>query len=502
MNSLEERRYELLVQAVVDYALYMLDADGRVSNWNSGAQRIKGYAADEVIGKHFSLFYTPEDVETGLPARALATAAAAGRYEAEGWRLRKDGTRFWASVVIDPIRGDDGELIGFAKVTRDITERRESELRLTEAREQLFQSQKIEALGQLTGGLAHDFNNLLTAIISGAELALRGLDDRERVRVLLERVKASAERGSSLTRQLLAFARRQPLEPKVVDLQRQLPETAALLRHTLNAEIDLIVAVSDQAYRLNVDPGQLELALLNLGFNSRDALPEGGSLKLSARNATPEELPDGLVGDHVVISVADDGVGMPEEVVSRVFEPFFTTKGFGQGTGLGLSQVYGFAKQSNGDIRVESKPGKGTTVSLYMPALTAANQLEEARDDGRFRILLVEDDVFVAELAAELLQDLGYSAVTVHSAAEGLSRLTHERFDAVFSDIVMPGGLSGVELARRVRSRFPEMPVLLTTGYSESVGAENEFPVVPKPYKIEQLGRALERLLGRPARAI
>jgi len=493
-----ERRFRILVQGVTDYAIYMLDPEGRVTNWNAGAQRIKGYAPNEIIGEHFSRFYTPEDLNAGVPKRALETARETGRYEAEGWRVRKDGTRFWASVVIDAIKDDEGKLIGFAKITRDMTEKREARLRLDESREQLFRSQKMEALGQLTGGLAHDFNNLLTAILGACELAMRNLDDREKLKRMLEGVRGSAQRGASLTKQLLAFARAQQLEIKQVDLKQFLAEVTTLLRPSLRSNIELVTEISDQLWPADTDAAALELAILNLAFNARDAMKDGGQLKISAHNVVLEGEPDGLRGEHVALTVADTGTGMPPEVIDRVFEPFFTTKGFGEGTGLGLSQVFGFAKQIGGGISVESKPGKGATFTLYLRTSRGATAAETARDGHHSlgRVLIVEDDMLLAELAAGMFAELGFEGVIAHSAKEALEQLAGgDRPKLIFSDVVMPGGISGIELARKVRDRFPELPILLTTGYSEEVGGSHGFPVLQKPYEMDGLASALGNLL-------
>jgi len=274
--------FRLLVQSVTDYAIYMLDAGGHVASWNAGAQRIKGYLPNEIIGEHFSRFYTPEDFDAGVPKRALETARETGRYEAEGWRVRKDGTRFWASVVIDAIRDDDGELIGFAKITRDMSEKREAQLRLEESREQLFRSQKMEALGQLTGGLAHDFNNLLTAILGAADLASRNISNETKVQRMLEGIRNSAQRGAGLTKQLLAFARAQPLELKPIELKQFLADVTTIIRPSLRSDIELTLEVSDQLWNIEADAGALELSLLNLAFNARDAMKSDGKLRLSA----------------------------------------------------------------------------------------------------------------------------------------------------------------------------------------------------------------------------
>jgi PAS domain S-box-containing protein len=495
-----ERTFRILVQGVTDYAIYMLDPDGRVTNWNAGAERIKGYAPDEIVGEHFSRFYTPEDLDVGVPKRALETARSTGRYEAEGWRVRKDGTRFWASVVIDAIKDDDGELIGFAKITRDMSEKREAQLRLEESREQLFRSQKMEALGQLTGGLAHDFNNLLTAILGASELALRNLHDAEKLKRLIDGVRGSAQRGAGLTKQLLAFARAQQLEIKQIDLKQFFSEMTTLVRPSLRSNIELVTETSDQLWPVDADAGALELAILNLAFNARDAMKDGGQLKISAHNVVLEGDPEGLRGEHVVLKVTDTGAGMTPEVVERVFEPFFTTKGYGEGTGLGLSQVFGFAKQIGGAITVDSDPGKGASFCLYLRASRHASTSETAVNgkDALGRVLIVEDDALLAELAAGMLAELGFEGVVTHSAKDALEQLTGgERPKLIFSDIVMPGGISGIELARKVRDRFPELPILLTTGYSEEVGGSHGFPVLQKPYEMDALAGALGNLLKR-----
>jgi PAS domain S-box-containing protein len=498
-----ERRFRQLVEGVTDYALFMLDPDGRISNWNVGAERIKGYAAGEVLGQHVSMFYTPEDRSAGLPEQAIRTARETGRYEAEGWRQRKDGTRFWASVVIDAVHDDTGKVTGYAKVTRDVTERREAQQRLEQTRAQLFQAQKMEALGQLTGGMAHDFNNLLTAVIGGANLAGRALHDRERAATILNQIREAAQRGAVLTRKLLAFARRQPLKPEVIDLAERLPQAATLAGHSLRGDIELVTETPANLWKVEVDPGELELALLNLAVNARDAMPEGGSLRITAANVSLNGEPEGLAGEFVAISVADTGTGIPQEIITRVFDPFFTTKQFGQGTGLGLSQVYGFAKQSNGTVTVQSKPGHGTTLVIYLPArmpdgsLFGGNGHRSGTGSGA-RILVVEDDPVVAQLAAEMLREMGHMAEVAHSAAEALSLLQRgPAISLMFADVVMPGGMSGFELAQRVRARYPEVPVLLTTGYSDTVAKKpSEFPLLAKPYEYDELSTAVAHALA------
>ncbi|MEO5774393.1 MAG: ATP-binding protein [Sphingomicrobium sp.] len=496
--------FRLLVQSVVDYAIYMLDAEGCVTNWNVGAERIKQYSVEEIVGQHFSKFYTPEDIAAGVPARALETARTTGRYSAEGWRVRKDGERFWASVVIDAIRDANGKVIGFAKVTRDMTERREAEKRLEESREQLFRSQKMEALGQLTGGLAHDFNNLLTAILGASDLALRSIDNPDKVRRMIDGIRSSAQRGAGLTKQLLAFARAQPLQMQTINLRDFLGEMTTLLRPSLRSDIELVTESSDQLWNVEADAGALELALLNLSFNARDAMKDGGALRISATNVVLDGQPEGLRGEHVALRVSDTGSGMAPGTMERVFEPFFTTKGFGEGTGLGLSQVFGFAKQIGGAVTVESELGKGSTFTIYLRVGNATGQNDEGKQSGTARpggkVLIVEDDMVVAELAAAILDEIGFQTAVVHSATQALERLAESGRPAfVFSDIIMPGGISGLELARKIRDRFPELPILLTTGYSEQAAGAHGFPVLTKPYEFDSLAAAVSKLLKQDA---
>ncbi|MBF8746922.1 MULTISPECIES: nitrogen regulation protein NR(II) [Pseudomonas putida group] len=360
-------RYEQLVQSVVDYAIYMLDPFGRVVSWNAGAERIKGYRADEVIGKHFSLFFTPQDINDGRPERLLRQALEKGVAQDEGWRVRKDGTQFWALAALDVIRDAQGQIVGLAKVTRDITDRREAAQQLDAVRAQLFQAQKLEALGQLTGGLAHDFNNLLTIILSSARLALTTRDPA-RAQRMLEHIVDAGQRGTQLTQQLLSFARHRQLNVTRIAPAELITSTRGLIEHALPSTIEMHQHVPSDLPLIDVDAGQLQMVLLNLLFNARDAVEGEGRIDLSVSTVILAGEVDGLCGPFVRFDVRDTGSGIDPEVLPRIFEPFFTTKPFGKGTGLGLSQVYGFAKQSNGAISVTSSVGEGTCMSLYLPA--------------------------------------------------------------------------------------------------------------------------------------
>jgi len=365
----EARQFGLLLRSVTDYAIFMLDADGRVRSWNPGGERIKGYTAREIIGQHFSRFYTPEDVASGLPARGLAIAGNEGRFEAEGWRLRKDGTRFRANVVIDPVF-EDGRLVGFAKITRDITERYQAQQKLEQARKTLVESQKMESIGKLTLGLAHDFNNLTTIIINSLELIEHRPDADARTRELVQTAMHACDRSALLTRQLLAFGRGQPLAPEPSDVNALLQESMELYRRACAGSISLALDQAAGLPQVQVDRAQFEAAILNLVSNSRDAMPDGGHIRLrtlAAPMCNPF-VPGSSERMHVCVDVTDDGEGIAPELQQQVFEPFFTTREVGKGSGLGLSQVFGFAAQSGGFATLESTLGEGTTVRLCLPA--------------------------------------------------------------------------------------------------------------------------------------
>ena len=424
-----ERRFRLFVGGVIDYAIFMLDADGIITNWNGGAERIKGYRAEEIIGQHFSVFYGPKDREEGLPESMLMTAARDGRVEDEGWRIRKDGSRFWANVVIDAVYDDAGELIGFAKITRDMTERRAID-------EQLRQSQKMEAVGQLTNGVAHDFNNLLATIIPNLELAQSNVKD-ERIFKYLENAMRAAERGAQLTNQLLAFSRRHEISTEPVDVNQIVSEACEMLPRTIGPTIEIETALAGEAWWALTEPGQLELAILNLAINARDAMLSGGRLTIATRNIARgygRGIPPLDAGDYVMISVADTGTGMTEEVRSRAFEPFFTTKEVHKGTGLGLSMVYGLARQSGGTVTIDSEIGRGTTVRIYLPrAPQRTADADEADERSRWdagppsRILVVDDNSAVRAITAIMLRTFRHDAIEAAGGEDALDLLEHDR---------------------------------------------------------------------------
>jgi PAS domain S-box-containing protein len=490
-----ERHFRLLVNGVTDYALYMLDPTGVVTNWNPGAQRIKGYLPNEIIGQHFSRFYSSADQAAGRPARALRLALESGRYEEEGWRVRKDGTFFWASVVIDPIRDDENRLIGFAKITRDITERREAQQEMEKLQLRLAQSQKLDALGQLTGGVAHDFNNLLM-VITGSLNALKKMvgDDPKALRAV-QAIDTASQRGAALTSQLLSFARRQSVNPQTIDVGDSIFSVRDVLDTGLGSAIELQIEADNGIWPITVDRAEFETALVNLVINARDAMPQGGNVTVQAKNVFVD---DGVTkGDFVAVKVRDTGTGIPDDVLAKIFDPFFTTKPIGKGTGLGLSQVHGFVHQAGGTIAVDSELGKGTSFTVCLPRSTAAltRPPEQLSHRGTGTVLLVEDNPDVANASTGLLEELGYAVRWASDVDSALSEIAANGVDLVLSDIVMPGKMDGLALARTLKQKHPGLPILLATGYSEAArNAAAEFPILRKPYQIHELNEALSRL--------
>jgi PAS domain S-box-containing protein len=495
--SESENQFRLLVGNVTDYALYMLDPEGRITNWNLGGQRIKGYLPDEIIGQHFSRFYTPADRENGKPARALQIAREKGRYEEEGLRVRKDGTFFWASVVIDPVRNDAGELIGFAKITRDITERRETQQKLERMQAQLAESQKMDALGQLTGGVAHDFNNLLMAVSGNVRLIKRFITDARAVKAA-EAIEASVQRGASLTRQLLTFARRQQVNPVLIDVRDTLSSVQDVLNTGLGSLVSLDIAIPDGIWPVLADPTEFETAIVNLVLNARDAMPDGGAVRISARNRQLKDREH--PGEYVCITVSDNGVGIPDDVIAKVFDPFFTTKSVGKGTGLGLSQVHGFTSQAGGFVTIKSRLNEGTEVAVCLPRGEGPSAMREvqALAAGAGTVLLVEDNPDVASSSTLLLEELGYRVKWVSDAEAAIHEIEKDGIDVVFSDIVMPGRMDGLGLARHLKQSHPAIPIVLASGYSDAARKSGaEFPIIHKPYELHELSKALEQARAR-----
>ncbi|SEO11062.1 PAS domain S-box protein [Bradyrhizobium sp. OK095] len=633
-----ERSFRLLVEGVADYAIYTLDLEGRVTSWNSGAERIKQFTAAEILGRHVREFYTEDERLSGEPERNLETVRREGRYEVEAWRVRKDGSKFWASVVVDAITNEQGQLLGYAKITRDISERRRAEQAIHDAgmristvvqtavdgviwidaagliqmfnpaceklfgylaeevfgqnvkilmpapyrdehdryldnfhrtglkkiigsgrevvgrrkdgstfpmdlsvgeakqdgksifvgiihdlterkrtEEQLVQAQKMEMVGQLSGGIAHDFNNLLTVIVGNAEFLSEQLKPRQDLRQLANDIGRAGDRGAELTQRLLAFSRRQILRPIEIDSNQLLDGMQKMLRRALREDIEINTSFDPGLALAYADPAQLESAVLNLAVNAQDAMASGGRLTITTANASLDDHykslhPEVMPGEYIMVAVTDDGEGMPKNVLERVFEPFFTTKEVGKGSGLGLSMVYGFVKQSSGHVSIYSEPGLGTTVRIYLPQVSAKlptssgpTQMDEALlPKGTETVLVVEDDPFVRSYAVMRLQSLGYSVVAAVDGKDALDKLrTDIRVDVLFTDIVMPGGINGWNLAELAQQMRPGLPVLLTSGYALETlikhGRHREGAVVlTKPYRKADLALRLREVLKAP----
>lgn len=635
-----KERFRLLVEGVEDYAILMLDTEGNIISWNAGAERVKQYKAKEIIGKHFRIFYTPEDQNRKYPEEELRIAAAEGRFEDMGWRVRKDGSRFFANVIITAIKDDAGRLQGFSKITRDITERKEAEdaikemeqryrllaegiphqvwtalpdgkldyvnhrtleyfglplkkvtsdgwkdlvhpddlpeclkrwkislqsgddyevvfrLRrangeycwhigravagynsageiikwfgtntdvdnqhkaeeaLRQSEDQLRQAQKMEAIGHLAGGIAHDFNNLLTAINGYGELTLRRLAANDPLRGNIEEIKKAGERAANLTRQLLAFSRKQILQPKLLDLSEVVANTNNLLRRLIGEDIDLILALSSGSGKIMADPGQIEQVLLNLAVNARDAMPTGGRLTIAVANVEMDaEIAARYVsvqaGAHVLLTVSDTGTGMDATTRKHAFEPFFTTKEPGKGTGLGLSTVYGIVKQSGGYVTIESEIGLGTTFKIYLPRV---DETIEAQDEaivdnaplqGSETILLVEDDEMIRNIAREILEAQGYTLLITVGGNEALHIC--ETYEGVIhlllTDVVMPQ-MSGREVAENVAALRPGIKVIYMSGYTDDAIVhhgvlDDGIDFIEKPFTPDALASIVREVLDR-----
>jgi PAS domain S-box-containing protein len=500
-----EEQFKILVQGVTDYAIYMIDPQGLIASWNAGAQRIKGYLPEEIVGEHFSRFYIEEDRHAQAPQKALETAAREGRFEKEGWRVRKDGSKFWANVIIDRIMSADGALLGFAKITRDMTERREAERELEKARDSLFQSQKMEAIGQLSGGIAHDFNNLLMAVLGSLELARKLPPGDPKIARLLDNAIQGAQRGATLTQRMLAFARQQDLNPIAIDVPALVRGMTDLLHSSLDPSISIETRFPLGLREVLADPHQLELALLNLAVNARDAMPKGGTIIISAREA--EAPPELSPGRYICLSVTDTGEGMDDATLARAQEPFFTTKGVGKGTGLGLSMVHGMMEQSGGRLTLKSRKGDGTTAEILLPMARASVKLSGSDDpspkahrDARTRalaVVAVDDDPLVLFNTASMLEDLGHKVFEATSASQALEILRRESdVDLVITDQAMPN-MTGLELVEAIRTERPHLRAIVATGYAElPYGAKVDVLRLSKPFRQRDLEEVIAKAMS------
>ena len=507
-EALTESReqFRRLVQGVTDYAIYMLDPEGHVSSWNEGARRITGYEPNEIIGQHYACFYTDEDREREEPCKALEIARKEGRFLADGWRVRKDGERFRASVVIDAIRDDDGRPIGFASVTRDITEREESQRQLERAREALFHSQKMEAIGQLTGGIAHDFNNLLMAVMSSLELLRKRLPADPVSERLLHNALEGAQRGATLTQRMLAFARRQELNVDSVDVAELLSGMNDLVQRSIGPEWPITTRFPLRLPAVHADANQLEMALLNLIVNARDATPAGGPIviKGSCENVKAGSATGLAPGSYVRIEVRDKGTGMDSETVRRATEPFFTTKGVGKGTGLGLSMVHGMAQQLGGTFELLSDVGKGTSAILWLPVSDcektkpAAPAHEETPPvKSRLTILAVDDDALIRMNTAAMLEDLGHDVIEAHSGSDALRKFkSRPDIDLLITDQAMPN-MTGIQLIAEIEVLRPNMPIIIASCYGDGLEVPGrEIERIGKPYDQRRLAEAIAKVMG------
>lgn len=498
-----EARIRLLVDSITDYAIFMMDAEGKVMTWNAGAQNLTGYSPEEAIGKPRDQYYIDSDLNIDAPSQALRIAAEKGRYVNEEWRQRKDGSRFWASVVVTALRDERGNLTGFVNITRDMTERRQAD----ELRDQLRQAQKMEALGQLTGGIAHDFNNLLAVIVGNLELLGDRVSDGESTR-LIEQSLRNASRGADLTRRLLAFGRRQKLNPARLDINEQILGMQDMLERTLGGSISMDLRLAPGPQTVEADASELENAVLNIALNARDAMQGAGHLTIRTATAylhEPRVIASRVVpeGHYVMIGLRDTGCGMSPDILGRVFEPFFTTKDIGKGTGLGLSMVYGFIAQSGGYVEVDSQPGQGTEFRLFLPTLDdqAAPRRPE-QEAGRRLVLCVDDNADVRATMAALLGSLGFAVLPAATAADALAEMRRGLpIDLVLTDIQMPGGMDGIALADRILAKKPDMPILFMSGSSDEDRLRDTrhagtSRILPKPVRKAELAEAIKAVLG------
>jgi PAS domain S-box-containing protein len=516
-----QMREQHLLQAIFNQipdALLVSDMSGRIVLCNPAVLDVFGATPEELIGRELASLCESQaecDKLMGYIDTALQNQRLAQRLPTQPLLMRyrrSQGGSFPAQVIASPLRDQGNAFVGIVSLSRDITAQVERE-------EALHKSQRLEALGQLTGGIAHDFNNLLTIITGNLELLDFEIENDDH-RDLIKRANSAALMGGRLTSRLLTFARRRRLEPVLIDLNEQVMSMAELLRRTLGENLAFATLLAPRLWLVRADPSEVENAVLNLAINARDAMPSGGRLVVETRNVVLAEKDlvgetSATPGEYVRLTVTDSGAGMPPEVLSRAFEPFFTTKAPGKGTGLGLSVLYGFVHQSGGHVRIDSTAGKGTTVTIYLPRAAAE---KDARPDLPRRpsgevdaqnetILLVEDNDDVRAVTARRLRRLGYTVVAAEHGQRAIDLLkTDTHVDMVFSDIVMPGNISGFDLALWVRQHRPELPVLLTTGFTEEMEKADEMglkgvEIVRKPYESEVLSAALRKALTTGRRA-
>jgi PAS domain S-box-containing protein len=534
------RAYLAAIIETSDDAIVSKNLNGVVTSWNRGAEAIFGYRPDEIVGRHISMLFPPDRLdEEDLILARIRRGEKVDHFETV--RRRKDGHDIEVSLTISPVHDESGRIIGVSKIARDITERKRAEAalhdlndnlerrvlertsELAQANERLMtevaererteavlqQAQKMEVVGQLASGVAHDFNNLLAAILGNLELLEMRIGD-QRLLKLVQAATRSARQGAKLNEQMLAFSRKQHLMPQPVDLNSLVTGVEMLLGRTLGGTVAVGTHLAADLWPALVDPHQLELVLLNLAINARDAMPLGGRVVIAARNTQlrkGDKSIDLAPGGYVLVSVSDTGTGMSPEVLARACEPFFTTKAPGKGSGLGLAQVYGLARQSGGSLRIKSALGQGTTVELYLPrSLEAATPAAELSETGgravartQARVLVVDDHEEVREVIAAHLDALGYQCVQASSGRTALAILggNCSAVDLLIADYAMPE-MSGLELTQAVRTQCPDLPAIIVTGYADVTGfdgsAENAI-LLCKPFRMSELGSTVERAL-------
>lgn len=506
-----EERYRTLVENSTD-AILMMDIERRVVSCNSAFLDLFGYSKGEIEGKSIRIIHQSDESFRSFGDTAYPVIKKVGSFMGEWEFVHKDGTILPVETVTSAIKSPDGSITGYVAIIRDITERKEAEEEKEKLEEQLRQAQKMEAIGTLAGGIAHDFNNILTIIIGNAELLSMSLGKDNPLQGRVEEISKGGERAASLTRQLLAFSRRQMLQPQVLDLNGVIPNMDKMLRRLIGEDIDLETFLAPELGRVEADPGQIEQVIMNLAVNARDAMPTGGKLTIETANVDLDETYAGKhvavkPGPYVMMAISDSGKGMDEETRSNIFEPFFTTKEKGRGTGLGLSTIYGIVKQSGGNIWVYSEPEKGTTFKIYLPRVEkvaeTAEKVKATAESltGSETIMVVEDDKMVRDMAKSILQQYGYSILDAQDGKEAIrvSKKYEGPIQLMLTDVVMPG-ISGRVLAERLAVQRPKMKVLYMSGYTDNAIVrhgvlDKEVILIQKPFTVEALAKKVREVL-------